>query len=154
MISQCEYALPFMEILENKNIFVCAFGYRIIVLGELTVAESPDCDDCPKEYRRRPSEFFIHEKYDSENGQSPYDIALIRVAAPMTLFDEDESAVVPVCLPWKAGSVVENLVDDDELFVTGWGKVTNNKAYTRKQLRRFKVSTRKLQKLQVRDDFQ
>ena len=116
------------------------------------MADSPDCDDCPKEYRRRPSEVILHEKYDGSNGQSPYDIALIRVAQPMTLFDEDESAVVPVCLPWKAGTVVDNLVEDDKLTVTGWGKVTNNARHTLKTIRRFKVSQRKLQKLQVRDD--
>ena len=127
-------------------------AYRIIVLGELTVAESPDCDDCPKEYRRRPSEVIIHEKYDGSDPTSSYDIALIRVAQPMSLFDEDESAVVPVCLPWEAGNVVENLVEDDKLTVTGWGKVTNNVRYSLAQLLRFKVSQRKLQKLQVRDD--
>ena len=121
-------------------------------MGELTVAESPDCDGCPKEYRRKPAEIIIHEKYDFSDSTSPYDIALIRVAQPMTLFDEDESAVVPVCLPWTAGTVVENLGEDDKLTVTGWGKVTNSVRYTLAQLKRFRVSERKLQKLQVRDD--
>ena len=49
--------------------------YRVIVLGELTVAESPDCPGCPPEYRRRPAEVIIHEKYNSLDDQSPYDIA-------------------------------------------------------------------------------
>ena len=70
----------------------------------------------------------------------------------MTLFDEDESAVVPVCLPWEAGNGVETLVEDDKLTVTGWGRVTNDVQYTLSQLRRFKVSERKLQLLKVRDD--
>ena len=56
-------------------------------MGELTVAESPDCDGCPKEYRRKPAEIIIHEKYDFSDSTSPYDIALIRVAQPMTLFE-------------------------------------------------------------------
>ena len=67
----------------------------------------------------------------------------------MTLFDEDNSSVVPVCLPWNTGTEIENLVEDDKLTVTGWGKVTNNARYTFAQLRRFGVSQRKLQKLQV-----
>ena len=129
-----------------------AFVYRIIVLGELTVAESPDCSECPPEYRRRTSEVIVHEKYDHLNPTSAYDIALIRVAKPMPLFDDDKSAVVPVCLPWDAGNVVEKLVEDDKLTVTGWGKVTNDGRYTLQQLRRFKVSERKLQLLKVRDD--
>ena len=83
---------------------------------------------------------------------SAYDIALIRVAKAMTLFDEDESAVVPVCLPWEAGNVVENLVEDDKLTVTGWDKITNEVRYTLAQLRRFQVSERKLHILKVRDD--
>ena len=94
-----------------------------------------------------------NSKYDFSDSTSPYDIALIRVAQPMTLFDEDESAVVPVCLPWNAGTVVEDLVEDDKLTVTGWGKVTNSVRYTLAQLKRFRVSERKLQKLQVRDDY-
>ena len=129
-----------------------AFVYRIIVLGELTVAESPDCSECPPEYRRRTSEVIVHEKYDHLNPTSAYDIALIRVAKAMTLFDDDKSAVVPVCLPWDTGNAVETLVEDDKLTVTGWGKITNHVRYNIRQLKRFKVAQRKLQILKVRDD--
>ena len=37
----------------------------------------------------------------------------------------------------------------DRLTVTGWGKITNSARYTLAQLRRFKVSQRRLQKLKL-----
>ena len=38
---------------------------------------------------------------------------------------------------------------NDRLTVTGWGKITNSARYTLAQLRRFKVSQRRLQKLKL-----
>ena len=39
--------------------------------------------------------------------------------------------------------------ENDRLTVTGWGKITNSARYTLAQLRRFKVSQRRLQKLKL-----
>ena len=91
----------------------CSSIFRIIVLGELTVAKSPDCDECPREYKRKPAEVIVHEKFDDSIGQSPYDLALIRVNKSLTLFDENQSGVVPICLPWAAGNPVEYLQEND-----------------------------------------
>ena len=80
-------------------------------MGELTVAKSPDCNDCPREYKRKPVEVIVHEKFDDSISQSPYDLALIRVNRSLTLFDENESGVVPICLPWHSMLTVESKIN-------------------------------------------
>ena len=52
----------------------------------------------------------VHEKFDDSISQSPYDLALIRVNRSLTLFDENESGVVPICLPWHSMLTVEYIL--------------------------------------------
>ena len=127
-------------------------------MGELIVGQTKDCPttiksaNCPNSYRRRIAKVVIHEEYDSENAQSAYDIALIRVNKAMSLYDLEENnspAVVPVCLPWQAGNPVESLELNDKLTVTGWGRISNNPRLTIASLKRWNVSQKTLQKLQV-----
>ena len=60
------------------------------------------------------------------------------------------SAVVPVCLPWKASEpTIENLKKFSKLTVTGWGRVTNNNYKSKKAYLELSVATKTLRKVEL-----
>ena len=82
------------------------YHFSEVVLGEHTLGTDPDCQDgetnCdyPKIIKRKVTKQIIHEEWNAANVEN--DIALLRLDAPVPLYDDqDGAAVSPVCLPWK-----------------------------------------------------
>jgi len=124
-----------------------------VAFGEHVVGEDPDCQDgkCfPKVIKRNISKIIYHEDY-SGGPNHKNDIALIRLESDVTLFDENPtlSGAKPVCLPWSKDSPARNLEDGEDTLITGWGRVTNNLKDAKKDLRKFKVPTRTLLKVNL-----
>ena len=95
------------------------------------IGEDPDCiqNQCaPQKITRKPVKIIVHEDYDHGNPTSPYDIALIRLDEPLTLFYENPilSSIIPVCLSWPETN--SEIIMNKELrgYITGWGRVTND----------------------------
>ena len=60
------------------------------------------------------------------------------------------SAVVPVCLPWKANEPkIDSLKKSSQLTVTGWGRVTNNNYKSKRAYLKLSVATRTLRKVEL-----
>ena len=60
------------------------------------------------------------------------------------------SAVVPVCLPWKANEPhIDNLRESSKLTITGWGRITNNNYKSKRAYLEFSVATRTLRKVEL-----
>ena len=129
------------------------------MLGEYQVGRDPDCttntrtrrQSCaPPKITRKVVKTIIHEDY-KKVAPFPNDIALIRLDEAVPLHQENPkfSSVVPVCLPWNNGDPGNNFIQGDEMLIVGWGRITNNIQTNRKNLLKFKISTRTLQKLFV-----
>ena len=67
-----------------------------VILGEHTICEDPDCSTvghCSAPIiERSVGKVIIHENYKSELG--PFDIALLRLDAPIPLHSEDQANVI------------------------------------------------------------
>ena len=126
-----------------------------IVLGETIIGEDPDCwgSRSPRKcltgiIKRYISKIIVHEDYgqDVQN-----DIALIRVDRPIPLFSEDSSlsSIIPICLPWLENDPGRNLAKGELLMFTGWGRTSNDNQAERLKLIRNRVSSKKLQQVQL-----
>jgi len=101
-----------------------------VVLGEYEIGSGPDCiDDGDEENCAAEAQFIkikevvTHEKYDNVNYKKGYDIALIRLETPATLFLDNQTVpVAPVCLPLEMPTT--NFVTEN-MTVAGWGRVDN-----------------------------
>jgi len=130
---------------------------REVILGEHTLGTDPDCSDddkncSPKVIKRRVSKHIIHEDWNAANVEN--DIALLRLDQPVPLFNEnpDESAVMPVCLPWDDDYLAPVPVEDFaglKATVTGWGRTTNNQAKFQEDFIKNKAGSLILQEVKV-----
>ncbi|XP_041508881.1 chymotrypsin-like elastase family member 2A [Microtus oregoni] len=66
------------------------------------------------------SKLVVHEKWNANNVANGYDIALIKLASPVTLTSKIQTA----CLP-AAGTILAN---NYPCYVTGWGRLQTNGA--------------------------
>ena len=129
-----------------------------IVLGETIVGEDPDCwsSGSPRKcltgiIKRYISKIIVHEDYIGYKNNFQNDIALIRVDRPIPLFSEDSSlsSIIPICLPWLENDPGRNLAEGEELMFTGWGRTSNNGAESNIYIRKNRVSSKKLQQVQL-----
>ena len=128
------------------------------MLGETIVGEDPDCwgSGSPSKcltgiIKRYISKIIVHEDYIGVENHFQNDIALIRVDRPIPLFSEDSSlsSIIPVCLPWLENDPGRNLAEGELLMFTGWGRTSNNGAVSNINLRKNRVSSKKLQQVQL-----
>ena len=67
-----------------------------VILGEHTICQDPDCSTaghCSAPIiERNVDKIIIHENYKTETG--PFDIALLRLDAPIHLHSEDQANVI------------------------------------------------------------
>ncbi|XP_026638069.1 chymotrypsin-like elastase family member 2A [Microtus ochrogaster] len=66
------------------------------------------------------SKLVVHEKWNANNVANGYDIALVKLASPVTLTSKIQTA----CLP-AAGTILAN---NYPCYVTGWGRLQTNGA--------------------------
>ena len=137
------------------------YHFRVIVLGDHKVGENPDCEALSRRshklhcvaprIKKKIAKTIIHEKHNSDQKTSPFDIALIRVDEPIPLYTEGPhlSSILPICLPWSLDSLARNLTDGDPTLVTGWGRITNNFIKANRALSQYNVAERVLQKVQL-----
>lgn len=108
-----------------------------VVLGEYNTITDPDTilgqNDIvtgywPKVQRRKPVKVIRHPFVKDYKETLGYDIALVKLDAPViTLLDDSSYPVVPVCIPWLPDDFGRNLNTDGPAIITGWGKTTNNR---------------------------
>jgi secreted trypsin-like serine protease len=96
---------------------LCSFSIR---LAEWDQSTKKDCDpdgDCVdvQEQNIKIAGIFPHEQYNATTYLN--DIALIRLEKPA----EYNAFVKPICLPYTVSLRSHNLLDDKEMWVTGWG---------------------------------
>ena len=130
--------------------------YSEVILGEHTLGKNPDCTKrgrgrtcAPRFFKRGIAKIKKHEFYNGTIIQN--DIALIQVNESIPLFTEDSdiSFVSPVCLPWNSNDTGNSLDDSDYMYVTGWGRVTNNRLKSSLNYKRFRASTPTLRKARL-----
>lgn len=101
-----------------------------IHLGEWDTSTNPDCvgSDCAPEVQKIPiSKATPHPQYAPNSRNQYNDIALIRLAHPVTLND----FVKPICLPVET-NLRAKLHVGEAMEVSGWGKTETVSASTRK----------------------
>ena len=98
-------------------------------LGEWDTTTENDCDDsfvnekvcAPPAIDIQIEQLIPHENYQPSAGNQHNDIALLRLAQPVT-FSE---FVAPICLPFESAARDNNFVNQT-LSVAGWGLLKNN----------------------------
>jgi len=137
---------------------------REIVVGEHVVGQEKDCirdrigGKCldvglPPIQKFGVAKVILHENWNPSDFRQGFDIALVRIVKSIVLFYDDYmlSQVIPICLPWNDGDpTVENLRQknpNQNLVITGWGKLTNNFSESLKSYQKYTVAARTLQKV-------
>ncbi|XP_034663024.1 serine protease 7 [Drosophila subobscura] len=99
-------------------------------LGEYDTSKDIDCiaGDCNPPYIERSIEqAIVHPEYDATSRHRYHDIALLRLAEPVTL----NEYIQPVCLPLTRTRQAINV--GEQLVVSGWGRTTTARKSNIKQ---------------------
>lgn len=110
------------------DLYVTLLSSTAVRLGEWDTESNPDCDvgDCSEPVVDVDVEQLIpHEAYNTNSKTQENDIALLRLAQPVTFTDW----IKPVCLP-TSNNLRSISYDNVNLDVSGWGKTENGKSKT------------------------
>lgn len=83
--------------------------------------DDKDCDNTQQDYLI--ASYYVHEDYFQENGADYNDIALIRLAVPVTY----TSFIQPICLP-TTQEQQKAATDATRMIVAGWGQTETKSA--------------------------
>ena len=130
------------SILNRKYILTAAHCHsldqpiRAVVIGEHTIGKT---EPPPKTYA--VEKVIQHPEWNLAEFYNGNDIALIRVKGLIKLFSVDGNSIaVPICLPWPSEDI-EDIVAEQRLIVTGWGRTSNKKNITDENLEKYQAAS-------------
>ena len=130
------------SILNRKYILTAAHCHSVdqpireVVIGEHTIGKT---EPPPKTYA--VEKVIQHPEWNLAEFYNGNDIALIRVKGIIKLLSYDGNSIaVPVCLPWPSEDI-EDIVAEQRLIVTGWGRTSNKKNITDENLQKYQAAS-------------
>ena len=130
------------SILNRKYILTAAHCHSVdqpireVVIGEHTIGKT---EPPPKTYA--VEKVIQHPEWNLAEFYNGNDIALIRVKGIIKLLSYDGNSIaVPICLPWPSEDI-EDIVAEQRLIVTGWGRTSNKKNITDENLQKYQAAS-------------